>query len=60
MHSFFAEKVERELERLVALRIIEPVQYAEWAAPIVCVLKKDENKSICTVNSLKAKPLSLS
>ena len=30
-------KVEKELERLTKEGIIEPVQYAEWAAPIVPV-----------------------
>ncbi len=51
-------KVEDELNRLVDLGIIEPVQTAEWAAPIVCVVKKD-NQSIhicgdfkCTVNAV--------
>ena len=34
-------KVEEELERLEKEGIIEPVQYAEWAAPIVPVLKAD-------------------
>ena len=33
------------LERLVASKIIKPVQYADWAAQIVCI-KKDEGK-IC-------------
>ena len=37
---------------------MEPIQNAEWAAPIVSVLKKDDERSIhingdfkCTVNS---------
>ena len=34
--------VEKELERLVKLGIIEPVQFADWAAPIVPVLKADK------------------
>ena len=34
-------KVESELERLQQAGVIEPVQFAEWAAPIVPVLKKD-------------------
>ena len=33
--------VERELQRLQDDKIIEPVQYAEWAAPIVPVRKPD-------------------
>ena len=33
------EKVEDELKRLQETGIIEPVQFSEWAAPIVPVLK---------------------
>nr|VZI40377.1 unnamed protein product [Spirometra erinaceieuropaei] len=36
-----APKVEEELDRLQNADIIEPVQYSEWAAPIVPVLKSD-------------------
>ena len=36
------QKVEEELNRLVMEGIIEPVQYAQWAAPIVPVLKSDK------------------
>ena len=38
-------KVEEELEHLVSEGIIEPVQFADWAAPIVPVVKSD-GKSI--------------
>ena len=41
------EKVENELNRLQADGIIEPVQFAEWAAPIVPVLKPDGTTRIC-------------
>ena len=34
-------KVEKELKRLEKEGIIEPVQFADWAAPIVAVLKAD-------------------
>ena len=35
------KKVEQELERLTKEGIIEPIQFADWAAPIVPVMKKD-------------------
>ena len=41
------EKVEEELERLQALGVIQPVQFADWAAPIVPVLKSDGRVRIC-------------
>ena len=41
------EKVENELNRLQADGIIEPVQFAKWAAPIVPVLKPDGTARIC-------------
>ena len=50
-------KVDQELDRLVADGILEPVQYAEWAAPIIPILKRDQvSVRICgdfkqTVNS---------
>ena len=41
-------KVERELDRLLAKGIIEPVKFADWAAPIVPVMKSDkESVRIC-------------
>ena len=36
-------KVDEELQRLEKDGIIEPVQFADWAAPIVTVLKSMEN-----------------
>ena len=35
------QKVEDELERVVKEGTLKPVDYAEWAAPIVAVLKSD-------------------
>lgn len=35
------KKVEEELERLQALGVIQPVQFSDWAAPIVPVMKQD-------------------
>ena len=34
----YRDKVEKEIERLVSLGIMEPIQNSEWAAPIVSVL----------------------
>ena len=50
-------KVEEELDRLVSLGILQPVQFFEWATPIVPVLKQDHRVRICgdfkvTVNSV--------
>lgn len=41
------KKVEDELERLQELDIIQPVQFSDWAAPIVPVLKGDGRVRIC-------------
>ena len=53
-------KVDDELERLERVGVIRPVQFSEWAAPIVPVLKRDGTVRICgdykvTVNKA-AKP----
>ena len=53
-------KVDKELERLDEAGVIWPVQFSEWAAPIVPVLKRDGSVRICgdykvTVNQA-AKP----
>ena len=45
-------KVEEELERLEKEGIIEPVQFADWAAPIVAVLKAD-GKSVRVCGDFK-------
>ena len=41
------DRVEAELERLQEQGIIEPVQFSEWAAPIVPVVKSDGSVRIC-------------
>ena len=41
------EKVEKELERLQQQGVIEPVQFSDWAAPIVPVVKDDGSVRIC-------------
>ena len=40
-------KVEQELERLESTGIISPVEFADWAAPIVPVVKTDGTIRIC-------------
>ncbi|XP_048244738.1 uncharacterized protein K02A2.6-like [Haliotis rufescens] len=41
------QKVDDELERLEKQGIIKPVQYSDWAAPIVPVVKSNGNIRIC-------------
>ncbi|GFW44223.1 uncharacterized protein K02A2.6 [Trichonephila clavipes] len=41
------ERMESELNRLVAEDIIEPVTYSDWATPIVPVIKQNGNLRIC-------------
>ena len=40
-------KVDQELERLEQAGVIKPVQFADWAAPIVPVAKRDSSIRIC-------------
>ena len=39
--------VKAELDRLLSLGIIEPVNYCEWATPIITVLKRDGKLCQC-------------
>ena len=41
------DKVDAELQRLQSQGVLEPVQFSEWAAPIVPVLKSDGSVRIC-------------
>ena len=53
------DKVEKELQRLQDEGILEPVEYAEWAAPIVAVLKQDKSSvRICGDFSVTVNPVS--
>ena len=40
-------KVESEIDRLVGEGILKPVEFSEWAAPIVPVLKPDNTIRLC-------------
>ena len=51
------EKIEKELDRLTSSGVLEPIQFSEWASPIVPVLKSDRIVRICgdfkvTLNSV--------
>ena len=53
------DKVEKELQRLQDDGTLEPVEIAEWAAPIVAVLKRDKNSvRICGDFSVTVNPVS--
>ena len=41
------DKIEKELNRLQKLGIISPVPHADWAAPIVPILKRDGSLRLC-------------
>ena len=41
------QKVEEELDRLERAKIIEPVRYSKWAAPVVPVIKNDGSIRLC-------------
>ena len=45
-------KVEQQLDHLHQQGIIEPVQFSEWAAPIVPVLKQNGDFQTCGDNKL--------
>ena len=53
------DKVNQELQRLQDEGILEPVETAEWAAPIVAVLKRDKSSvRICGDFSVTVNPVS--
>ena len=54
--------MEAGLERLQKQGIIEPVQFSDWAAPTVPILKNDESVRICgdckiTINQVDRYPI---
>ena len=52
------EKIEQEIDRLVEVGIIEPIQLSDWAAPIVPVLKSDKTVHICGDFKVTVNPVS--
>ena len=53
------ESVEAELDRLVAQGTLEPVEYSDWAAPIVAVMKSDRKSvRICGDFKVTVNPVS--
>ncbi|XP_062401725.1 LOW QUALITY PROTEIN: uncharacterized protein K02A2.6-like [Sardina pilchardus] len=52
------EKVETELTRLQKEGILEPVSFAEWAAPIVPIVKPDKSIRICGDYKVTVNPVS--
>lgn len=51
------DKVSQELDRLVAIGVLSPVAHAEWATPIVPVLKKDGTVRICVDFKITLNPV---
>lgn len=41
------EKVEKEIKKLVELKVLEPVKFSDWGTPIVPVLKKNGEVRLC-------------
>ena len=41
------DKVNADIDRLVDMGVLSPVEYSEWATPIVPVVKKDHTVRIC-------------
>ena len=52
------DRVEAELDKLVKEGILHPVQFSDWAAPIVPVVKKDGSIRICGNYKLTANRVS--
>ena len=52
------EKIEQDLERLEKAGTIEPVQYSEWATPIVPVMKNNGTVRVCGDSKLTVNKVS--
>nr|XP_061834657.1 uncharacterized protein K02A2.6-like [Nerophis lumbriciformis] len=52
------DKVEAELVRLEKEGILEPVNFSEWAAPIVPIIKPDKTTTICGDYKVTVNPVS--
>ena len=51
-------KIEEELDRLVSLGILQPVQFSDWATPIVPLFKSDKSVRICGDFKVTVNPVS--
>ena len=49
--------IEKDLERLETLRVIEKISYSDWAAPIVPVPKADGSVHICSDYKVTVNPV---
>ncbi|KAJ8872026.1 hypothetical protein PR048_028366 [Dryococelus australis] len=50
-------KVEQELDRLVKVWVLKPVEFNEWATPIVPIIKKDGTVRICGDYNITVNPV---
>lgn len=41
------DTVEKEIEKLVVLNVLEPVDHSDWGTPIVPIMKKDGSERVC-------------
>ncbi|XP_046619689.1 uncharacterized protein K02A2.6-like [Neodiprion virginianus] len=51
------DKIEKELDRLVEEKILEPVEMSEWATPIVPILKPNGDVRLCGAFNVTINPL---
>ena len=41
------ERVEKEIDNMVADGVLKPIPYSEWATPVVPIIKKNGNIRLC-------------